>query len=329
MHDNPTEYLDQERPACTACGRDLWTSEAGRYLCRPCETKTGSRLAELAELWPQIDNTEVLEHGARRPGAGGSGGSQAPVPLRVAPLSLATAGGVATRLAAIEDSWRAALSWTVAPWRGSPRQAVPEHIRFLQNNLPWAAGDYESVDQDVEELRRLLAECRAALTTQPRPGSVKAGQCPNPGADLIPCGAQLTVRSDELKITCRSCGATWAGRAELQELRLAQLRIEQADVAGLIPGEILPDHLVVRCSVTVRGTPYTVVGQVPRSLWEHPPARAAFAEDLQGRLGRAIAEQLKPVVTVIADTGAAELALADLTDALAAQAATPPASNDA
>lgn len=55
------------------CNRQLWTAEAGRWACRPCEDRTVTRIAELPALFRQLDTTASLMRGARRPGAGGGG----------------------------------------------------------------------------------------------------------------------------------------------------------------------------------------------------------------------------------------------------------------
>ncbi|MFH8616206.1 hypothetical protein ACH4E8_14180 [Streptomyces sp. NPDC017979] len=82
---------------------------------------------------------------------------------------------------------------------------MPEHVRFSANNLLWACSEYESVGDDVAELRRLAAERRAALEGSGRPGPVRVGSCPAvvEGAE---CGEVLTATADSLRIRCRSCG---------------------------------------------------------------------------------------------------------------------------
>ncbi|MEU1663580.1 hypothetical protein ABZ547_08190 [Streptomyces sparsogenes] len=218
MHQPEDEYA---WPTCIACGRDLWESEAGRHACRPCETRTSERLGELDVLFEQINTSAALMRGARRGGAPTSGSRTPPIPPRLEVLSLAANGGVATRLRDIEDAWRGALGWTIAPWRGSPGEAVPEHIRFLINNLPWAADRYESVGQDVEEIRRLHAECKQALSHDRKPGRVNVGHCPTV-VDDQPCEAKLTASAGTSRIRCGTCGAQWDDMWGWRELRRAQ-----------------------------------------------------------------------------------------------------------
>ncbi|MET7795666.1 hypothetical protein [Streptomyces decoyicus] len=210
-------------PACAGCDRPLWETELGRHACRPCEDKTLRRLRELPGLFAQLNTTASLMRGARKVGAATSGSRVPPIPPRLEVLSLVAAGGVAVRLRDIEDAWRAALGWTVAPWRGSPAQAVPEHTKFLINNLPWAVDDYESIGQDIEDLRRLHAECTAALTGERRPGRVNIGLCPvTDGETGDRCNTQLTASAASPRIQCGNCETEWPDMAAWRDLRRQQ-----------------------------------------------------------------------------------------------------------
>lgn len=226
-----------EWPACTACERELWTDELDRQACRPCQDSTAKRLAELPSLFRQLDTTAALMKGASRIGAGGSGSRTAPIPPRLDVLNLVGPGGVAARLSAIEDSWRAVLGWTVAPWRGSPAQAVPQLVEFLANNLLWACSSYEEVGQDIDELRRLHSECTALVNDERRPGRVQIGNCPTQ-VDDQPCWQPLTASAASHRVRCGSCGARWETLGEWRELRAAQevaladMALQQAEAEG-------------------------------------------------------------------------------------------------
>lgn len=230
MHNPDAPVEDYVWPACVACGRDLWEIELGRYACRPCEDRTATRIGELPALFRQLDTTAALMRGARRPGAGGSGSKTPPIPPRLEVLALVGPGGVAARLAAIEDAWRRALGWTVAPWRGSARQAVPGHVEFLANNLLWACSSYESVGDDIEELRRLHGECIALARDERRPGRVQIGNCPVQVEGGI-CWAPLTARADSHRVHCAGCGSRWETLGEWRQLRAAQEQV-LAQAAG-------------------------------------------------------------------------------------------------
>ncbi|WP_406122962.1 hypothetical protein OHQ89_12420 [Streptomyces canus] len=228
MYDHPTPApLDEyEWPVCVTprCNRQLWTAETGRWACRPCEDRTVSRIAELPALFRQLDTTASLMRGARRPGASGGGSKTPPIPPRLEVLALVGPGGVAARLSAIEDSWRSALGWTVAPWRGSPAQAVPLLAAFLANNLLWACSSYEEVGQDIDDLRRLHSECTAIVNDERRPGRVQIGNCPTIVGDEV-CWQPLTASAGSHRIHCAACNAKWETLGEWRELRAAQERV--------------------------------------------------------------------------------------------------------
>lgn len=223
MHDHPASLDQYEWPTCVTpgCGRQLWVNETGRWACRPCEDATAKRLTELPGLFRQLDTTAALMRGATK-GGGGTGGTKTPpIPPRLEVLALVGPGGVAARLSAIEDAWRQTLGWTVAPWRGSPAQAVPTHVAFLANNLLWACGSYEPVGQDIDELRKLHTEMTALASGEKRPGRVPTGLCPVVVDDGW-CGTQLTATADSHRIRCRTCGARWETLGEWRQLRAAQ-----------------------------------------------------------------------------------------------------------
>lgn len=222
MNDTPA-FDDAEYvwPTCVACRRDLWTIELDRLACRPCGEKTAARIAELPGLFRQLDTTAALMRGARRPGGGSPGSKTPPIPPRLEVLALVGPGGVAARLSAIEDAWRQALGWTVAPWRGSPAQAMPQLVAFLANNLLWACSSYESVADDIEELRRLHGECQALVNDERRPGRIKIGHCPVRVEDAL-CWQPLTARADSHRVHCSGCGTRWDTLGQWRDLRAAQ-----------------------------------------------------------------------------------------------------------
>ncbi|WP_309049096.1 hypothetical protein [Streptomyces sp.] len=222
MHDHPT-LNDYDWPTCVSprCGRQLWVAEAGRLVCRPCEDKTLARITELPALFRRLDSTAALMRGARRSGGGMSGSKTPPIPPRLEVLALVGPGGVAARLSAIEDAWRAVLGWTIAPWRGSPAQAVPHLVRFLGDNLLWACSSYEEVGQDIDELRKLHGECAAIVADERRPGRVQIGACPGRVGDAY-CGQPLTASAASHRVHCGACGGRWETLGEWRELRAAQ-----------------------------------------------------------------------------------------------------------
>jgi len=232
VHDHPTLLADYSWPICVSCACELWTDEAGRFACRPCEDRTATRIAELPALFRRLDTTASLMRGARRSGGGSSGSKVPPIPPRLEVLALVGPGGVAARLRDIEDAWRKALGWTVAPWRGSPAQAVPQHVTFLANNLPWACDAYESVGQDIDDLRRLHGECSAIVNDERKPGRVQIGACPARYDDDSLCGQALTASAASHRVRCGTCGTRWETLGEWRELRAAQEQV-LAEAAGV------------------------------------------------------------------------------------------------
>lgn len=125
------------------------------------------------------------------------------------------------------------LGWTVAPWRGSPAQAVPGLAKFLADNLLWACSSYEEVGQDIDDLRRLHGECTALVNDERRPGRVQIGNCPTV-VDGAVCWQPLTARADSHRVRCSTCNSAWETLGEWRELRAAQEQAlaEQAGVAA-------------------------------------------------------------------------------------------------
>jgi hypothetical protein len=232
MRNHPVNLDQVEWPVCVTprCGRQMWVTEADRFACRPCQENTAQRIRELPGLFRQLDTTAALMRGSRRPGGATSGSKTPPIPPRLEVLALVGPGGAAARLSAIEDAWRQALGWTIAPWRGSPKQAMPHLAGFLTNNLLWACSSYEEVGQDIDDLRRLHAECAALVSGEKRPGRVQIGVCPNV-VDGGWCGAQLTASTGSHRIHCSGCGARWETLGEWRELRAAQEQV-LAELAG-------------------------------------------------------------------------------------------------
>lgn len=266
MHDHTPDDDGYEWPTCVTprCGRQLWADELDRWACRPCADVTATRLAELPALFRQLDTTATLMRGARRPGGGGSGSKVPPIPPRLEVLALIGSGGVAARLQAIEDSWRQALGWPTPPptaprtvhpvWRdkdGAQRvgdavqedrvypywrsdrgaDAVQRRTTFLTNNLLWACGSYESVGQDIDDLRRLHGEMKAIVDDERRPGRVQIGNCPV-RLDDGPCWTPLTASAASHRVRCGGCGTRWETIAEWRELRAAQDAV-LAEAAGV------------------------------------------------------------------------------------------------
>lgn len=232
MHDHPTleEYV---WPTCGAprCGRPLWVTETDRIVCRPCEDATAARITELPALFAQLNTTAALMRGASRIGGGSTGSKTPPIPPRLEVLALVGPGGVAARLRDIEDAWRKAFRRNIAPWAGSPAQAVPAHADYLTINLRRACEQYESIGQDIDDLRKLHGECTAIVNNERRPGRVAIGLCPARIDDAL-CGQQLTATAASHRVRCGTCGTRWETLGEWRQLRAAQEQV-LAEAAGV------------------------------------------------------------------------------------------------
>lgn len=236
----PDTLDNYEWPLCTAGpatgphAHRLWDNELDRLVCWPCEEKTAARLAELPTLFRQLNTTAMLMKGASRSGGATSGTRTAPIPPRLDVLNLTGPGGIATRLRDIEDAWRKTFGRRIAPWAGSPTQAVPIHAGFLAINLRRACESYESIGQDIEDLRRLHAQCTALISNEPRTGRVPVGICPA-RLDTGPCGTPLTASTGSHHVRCETCGTRWDGMGEWRNLRAAQetAALERAQETGV------------------------------------------------------------------------------------------------
>lgn len=233
MHHQPTGLDEYEWPTCLSCARHLWETELNRLACRPCEDRTAQRIAELPHLFNSLNTTAMLMKGASRIGGATSGTRTAPIPPRLDVLNLVGPGGLATRLRDIEDAWRTAFNRRIAPWAGSPAEAVPVHANFLAINLRRACESYESIGQDINDLRRLHTECKALTSNERRPGRIQVGACPVP-LDNGPCATPLTASTASHRVHCDGCGTRWEGMGEWRSLRAAQeaLQLEKAAVAA-------------------------------------------------------------------------------------------------
>jgi DNA-directed RNA polymerase subunit RPC12/RpoP len=205
---------------CTGCSRLLFADELERFACRICEQRATKQLTELPHLYEELGN--VLAPGASTQTSGRVRTSKtAPLPVALQPLSLRAPGGIVAGLQAIEDSWRAALGWTMAPrtdgvrvfapWRTNPQAAIPEHTRFITNNLLWACASYEEVAYDLDVIGDLYWQAKNTITgTRPRLIPVRCRLLYDDGTE---CGEKMAVDINKTSARCPSCGTRW-GREE-------------------------------------------------------------------------------------------------------------------
>lgn len=209
---------------CLKCRRALWTDElaAGCWACRRCEEAAARHLRELPDLFRKADHTAALVKGSRTDvGGGHSAGSSAPVKIQV--LSLTANGGAVTTLQAIEDAWRATLTWSMGETRH--RADIDGATGFLINNLRWACesypeiaddlhaierlhGQFSSIDTGEQALRRIILHCATEDCDGRIPGNInsKHGTCPKCGHEYDR-DSLMRLDSDWGPNTIRNCPA--------------------------------------------------------------------------------------------------------------------------
>lgn len=227
----PTPYDDQEPEyRCAHCARLLYQDELDRYACRVCEDRAGEQLRGLATLYGQL--ASVLQPGAAPSGGGRVATSKvAPLPVALQPLSLRGPGGIVGELQVIEDAWRKELRFTIAPWRGSLEETLPHVIKFLTNNVGWAASCYEDVPEDLRVISRLHGQATTAITGE-RDVRVPLGCCPiivdETTGEL--CGAKIRMSPWAPVIRCTTCGTSW-GKTDWLRLGAAMRGLPMPGVA--------------------------------------------------------------------------------------------------
>ncbi|MFD5027034.1 hypothetical protein [Streptomyces sp. NPDC058373] len=197
--------------ACVVCLSALWQDEVGRLACRRCTLRISDDLAALPGLYVQLGGALMPGSGAGGPAVSGS--RTAPLPLRLAPLSLAAKGGVVTVLQQWVEDWHSCLEYEAPTWKGDLTAQCHAAVARLQLLLPWAVESHPAVDDFADEVRQTRAECEQAITRERR-GRTVAVACP--------CGASLRITLDTLGRRC-TCGEQY-GREALLSLPLAERR---------------------------------------------------------------------------------------------------------
>lgn len=212
-------HTEHQQPEyrCSNCTRLLFADELNRFACWPCESRANQSITELPSLYRQLSS--VLAPGSRTSETGRVRASrEAPLPVNLHVLDLIGPGGIATKLQAIEDSWRSARGRTPGPrtdgvrWFAtsrakSPNFAVAEHAVFIGYNLRWACESYEEVAADLTVIRELHAMAQTAITGQRRRRVMVS--CLAEFDDGTTCGADLGIDVAAAYSTCSECGARW------------------------------------------------------------------------------------------------------------------------
>lgn len=204
---------DSRRPACAACTRELRHDELARIACRICRDRTEQNLTALAGqhgLYAQL--ATCLAPGASVSDGRPTQGRTAPLPVRLAPLSLSARGGVVTILQTWLVDWHETLGWNHPRWQGSLQGQLDQAVTALRNNLDWAASSHPAFPEFADETSSLVRACRRQITGE-RPERRIAVVCP--------CGGTLRVTVSTPGARCAGCDAQY-DRAAVLELPLAE-----------------------------------------------------------------------------------------------------------
>lgn len=195
---------------CTFCARHLFQNELHRYACYPCEDRAKAHLAEMPQLYTDLDELLV-------PGRGGASGGKisvsktAPIPAAMQPLNLRATGGMVTLLQDVEDSWRKALGRTKRTFAGSTEQALGIVVNFLQINLMRACEEYAEIADDLDAISNVYWQAKNTVEgTVPRRIPVTCRLLYGDGSE---CGARMLMDINKTSAKCGECGTRW-GREE-------------------------------------------------------------------------------------------------------------------
>ena len=200
---------------CTVCHANLFEAELGHQACRPCTDRADRDLRALAGpdgLYARLSAS--LTPGSGSGGPAVSGSRTAPLPLRLAPLSLAARGGVVTILQTWLIDWHETLGYSHPRWEGGLQQQLDQVVQRLRVLLPWAAEAHGAYDEFARELSSIVRQCQAATGGEKQPRRVPV-QCP--------CGQILRVTLDTAGVRCPAC-STQYGHSEALRLPLAERR---------------------------------------------------------------------------------------------------------
>ncbi|WPO70236.1 hypothetical protein [Streptomyces sp. KN37] len=204
--------MNRDAPAtCTCCHSPLWDTEivAGRYACYRCEDRAVEQLQAIRAMFKRLDTIDGLTK-AQNAACGPTGTREAPIPARLAVLAQTGPGGVVAQLqAGIEDSWRAALGWTMIPNR--THRDIDGATTFLINNLPWACERYEEVADDLQAITTIHSRLNSLETGEAGPKKFTV-YC-----DTDQCDGQLRITLWTSRATCSDCG-THYDKAQLAAL---------------------------------------------------------------------------------------------------------------
>lgn len=199
-------------PRCIICTTTLWTDEAARFACRPCEQRISRDLAALAGPGGLYARLCLRIH----PGRGGDGPAVSGTPSRAMPLnaevlSLTATGGIVSTLETWVEDWATYGLGTVGIG-GRLQYRVDAAVATLHFNLGRACGTHPALDEFAREIWQAKARCEALISGQRAPRRIPV-QCP--------CGTVLKVTLDTPGASCRGCGEDY-GHDDVLRLPMAE-----------------------------------------------------------------------------------------------------------
>jgi hypothetical protein len=213
VYENNTPDDDYQWPTCTACARQLRHDELGRVACHICRDRAEQNLTALAGehgLYARL--SACLAPGAPIRDGHAPTGRTAPLPLRLAPLSLSARGGVVTVLQTWLIDWHETLGWNHPRWSGGLQGQLDQVVGALRSNLDWAASAHLAFGEFADELSSLVRACRRQVTGE-QPERRIAVECP--------CGGILRITVSTPGTRCAACSAQY-DRIAVLELPLAE-----------------------------------------------------------------------------------------------------------
>ena len=212
MYDLAADIPEYTWPTCTSCARGLRQEEVGRYACRICRDRAEQHLNAL----PGKQGLYAALADALVPGSASGEGRvaqnrTAPLPLKLAPLSLSARGGVVTILQTWLVDWHETLGWTHPRWEGNLQGQLDQVVRALRNNLDWAAAEHPAFGEFSTEVAGIVRSCRLQITGEKPERRI---------AVLCPCGCQMKITVSTPGARCTACGTQY-DRIGVLELPLA------------------------------------------------------------------------------------------------------------
>jgi hypothetical protein len=193
---------------CGLCGTETGTA----YLCGRDTARLAERLAELPVLYAEVAECLV----PRRHGWGdiiatkGAAGPRSPLNEDV----LDVVSG--TRAAEVVHARRVDIQRERWPHHGAPPPAgLAASCRWLAMELEWIINHYPAASDLAREIRELEAAARGVVG-DPIPQRTVVAQCIAVIDDAgTVCGAEITYRTGESRLACRSCRTVYQGEHDL------------------------------------------------------------------------------------------------------------------